>query len=130
MFLKLYLIAFVVFFVIDIIWLSVIAKDLYARYLGYLMAENVRWLAAIVFYLLFIAGLVVFVIQPAVVSGSWSEALLRGLFFGLVTYATYDLTNLATVRDWPLLITAVDLVWGTFLGGSVSIITFFVSRLF
>lgn len=130
MFLKLYLIAFVVFFVIDIIWLSLIAKDLYARYLGYLMAENVRWIAAIVFYLLFIAGLVVFVIQPAVVSGSWSEALVRGLFFGLVTYATYDLTNLATVRDWPLLITAVDLVWGTFLGGSVSIITFFVSRLF
>jgi uncharacterized membrane protein len=130
MFLKLYLIAFIVFFVIDIIWLSLIAKDLYARYLGYLMAENVRWIAAIVFYLLFIAGLVVFVIQPAVVSGSWSEALVRGLFFGLVTYATYDLTNLATVRDWPLLITAVDLVWGTFLGGSVSIITFFVSRLF
>jgi uncharacterized membrane protein len=130
MFLKLYLIAFVVFFVIDIIWLSLIAKDLYARYLGYLMAENVRWIAAIVFYLLFIAGLVVFVIQPAVVSGSWSEALVRGLFFGLVTYATYDLTNLATVRDWPLLITAVDLVWGTFLGGSVSLITFFVSRLF
>jgi uncharacterized membrane protein len=129
MFLKLYLIAFVVFFVIDIIWLSVIAKDLYARYLGYLMAENVRWVAAIVFYLLFIAGLVVFVIQPAVLSASWSEALLRGLFFGLVTYATYDLTNLATVRDWPLLITAVDLVWGTFLGGSVSLITFFVSRL-
>jgi uncharacterized membrane protein len=130
MFLKLYLIAFVVFFVIDIIWLSLIAKDLYARYLGYLMAENVRWVAAIVFYLLFIAGLVVFVIQPAVLSGSWSEALLRGFFFGLVTYATYDLTNLATVRDWPLLITAVDLVWGTFLGGSVSLITFFVSRLF
>lgn len=130
MFLKLYLIAFVVFFAIDIIWLSLIAKDLYARYLGYLMAQNVRWVAAIVFYLLFIAGLVVFVIQPAVVSGSWSEALVRGLFFGLVTYATYDLTNLATVRDWPLLITAVDLVWGTFLGGSVSIITFFVSRLF
>jgi len=129
MFLKLYLIAFVVFFVIDIIWLSLIAKDLYARYLGYLMAENVRWIAAIVFYLLFIAGLVVFVIQPAVLSGSWSEALVRGLFFGLVTYATYDLTNLATVRDWPLLITAVDLVWGTFLGGSVSLITFFVSRL-
>lgn len=130
MFLKLYLIAFVVFFIIDIIWLSLIAKDLYARYLGYLMAENVRWIAAIVFYLLFIAGLVVFVIQPAVLSASWSEALIRGLFFGLVTYATYDLTNLATVRDWPLLITAVDLVWGTFLGGTVSIVTFFVSRLF
>lgn len=130
MFVKLYLITLVAFFAIDMLWLGLIAKDLYARYLGYLMAEKVRWAAAIVFYLLFIAGLVVFVVQPAVQNGSWSEALLRGLFFGLVTYATYDLTNLATVRDWPLLITAVDLVWGTFLGGSVSLIAFFVGRLF
>lgn len=130
MFVKLYLITLVAFFAIDMLWLGLIAKDLYARYLGYLMAEKVRWAAAIVFYLLFIAGLVVFVVQPAVQNGSWSEALVRGLFFGLVTYATYDLTNLATVRDWPFLITAVDLVWGTFLGGSVSLIAFFVGRLF
>lgn len=128
MYLKLYSIAFVVFLVIDLIWLGLIAKNIYAKYLGSFMAPKVNWIAAIIFYLLFIVGLVFFVIEPAVVKDSWSYALLVGMLFGLITYATYDLTNLATLKDWPLTITIIDLIWGSSLGGLVSMITFFLVR--
>lgn len=128
MFIKYYLIALVVFLVIDLIWLGLIAKNLYAKQLGHLMSQNVNWVAAIVFYLLFIVGLVFFVIQPAVAKDSWSYALLVGMLFGLITYATYDLTNLATLKDWPISITIIDLIWGSSLGGIVSMITFFIVR--
>jgi uncharacterized membrane protein len=83
------------------------------------IGEN--WAAAILFYLLFLAGLVVFVIAPAVEKGPWAGALLFGALFGLITYATYDLTNLATLKDWPLVLTVVDLTWGMVLAGSVSV---------
>jgi uncharacterized membrane protein len=76
---------------------------------------------------LFIAGLVVFVITPAVEKGSWTQACLLGAFFGLVCYATYDLTNLAVAKDWPLLITVVDLAWGALLAASVSTITYLIA---
>jgi uncharacterized membrane protein len=91
------------------------------------MLAKVNWAAAVVFYLIFIVGLVILVIGPAVEAGSWAQALWRGAVFGFVAYATYDLTNLATLRDWPLAMTAVDLVWGTVLAGSVSIITYVIA---
>jgi uncharacterized membrane protein len=78
-------------------------------------------------YILFIAGLVVFVISPAVEKHSWVHALMFGAFFGLITYATYDLTNLATMKDWPILVTIVDLIWGTILAASISCITYFIA---
>lgn len=124
MFLKLYFIALFVFFAIDMLWLGLIAKNFYANQIGFLMKTDVNWLAAILFYLLFIIGLVIFVIMPALTDRSWTKAILLGALFGLITYATYDLTNLATLKDWPLLVTIVDLTWGTFLGASVSIITY------
>ncbi len=127
-FLKYYLIAFVVFLVIDLIWLGLIAKNLYSNYLGSLMAPRVNWVAAILFYLLFIVGLVFFVITPAVDKQSWSYALLVGMLFGLITYATYDLTNLATLKGWPLTITIIDLAWGSTLGGLVSLITYWMVK--
>ena len=126
MFWKLYLIAFPVFLAIDMAWLGLVAKNFYARQIGYLMRPDINWTAAIAFYLLFIAGLVVFVITPAVEKHSSMDALLLGAFFGLVAYATYDLTNLATVKDWPLLVTAVDLVWGAVLAASVSAVTYLI----
>ncbi len=89
---------------------------------------KVNWAAAILFYLLFLAGLVVFVIAPAVEKDSWVRALLFGALFGLITYATYDLTNLATLKDWPLALTVVDLTWGTVLAGSVSVGTYLIAR--
>lgn len=128
MFIKYYLVALIVFLVIDLLWLGLIAKNLYSKQIGHLMSENVNWIAAIVFYLLFIVGLVFFVIMPAIEKGSWSYALLVGFLFGLITYATYDLTNLATLKDWPISITIIDLFWGSSLGGLVSMITFFIVR--
>lgn len=124
MFIKLYLIALPVFFAIDMIWLGLVAKDFYRAQIGFLMKTEVNWAAAIVFYLIFIAGLVVFVISPAVEKGSWTHALLFGALFGLVCYATYDLTNLAVAKEWPLLVTIVDLAWGAALAASVSIVTY------
>jgi len=127
MFIKLYAIALPVFFAIDMIWLGLVAKNFYKSQIGFLMKPDINWTAAIIFYLLFIVGLVLFVIAPAVEKVSWTHALLFGALFGLITYATYDLTNLATLKDWPLLVTIVDLAWGATLGALVSVITYFVA---
>jgi uncharacterized membrane protein len=128
MFIKLFLIALPVFFVIDMVWLVLVAKKFYQEQIGFLMKPDINWFAAIIFYLLFIAGLVIFVISPAVEKHSWVQALLFGALFGLITYATYDLTNLATIKDWPLLVTVVDLIWGTVLAASISLITYFIAN--
>lgn len=127
LFIKLYAIALPVFFAIDMVWLGFAAKNFYRSQIGFLMKSDINWTAAIVFYLLFIVGLVIFVITPAVEKGSWMYALLFGALFGLITYATYDLTNLATLKDWPLLVTLVDLAWGAVLAASVSTVTYFIA---
>lgn len=127
MFIKLYAIALPVFFVIDMIWLGLVAKDFYAKQIGSLLKPDVNWTAAIIFYLLFIVGLVIFVISPAMASGSWLKAVLLGALFGLICYATYDLTNLAVAKDWPLLVTIVDLIWGAVLASSVSVVTYLIA---
>ncbi len=128
MFLKLYLIALASFFTIDMLWLGLIAKNFYAKQIGHLMKTDINWAAAIIFYLIFIFGLVVFVIIPAMEKGSWVYTLFFGALFGLVCYATYDLTNLAVAKDWPLLVTVVDLIWGVILAASVSAITYFIAN--
>ncbi len=127
MFIKLYGIALSVFFAIDMVWLGLVAKNFYREQIGKLMKPDVNWGAAIIFYLIFIAGLVVFVIAPAMEKGSWKHALLLGVLFGLVCYATYDLTNLALTKDWPLLVTIVDLIWGAVLSASVSVATYVIA---
>jgi uncharacterized membrane protein len=127
MFIKLYLIALPVFFAIDMVWLGLVAKNFYRQQIGFLMKPDINWPAAISFYLLFIAGLVLFVIAPAIGKNSWTHALWFGALFGLITYATYDLTNLATLKDWPLLVTIVDLAWGAILAASVSIATYLIA---
>ena len=124
LFLKMYGIALVVFFAVDMLWLGVIARRLYNEHLGHLLKTNVNWTAAIIFYLIFIAGVVTFVLWPAWHDGSFMKALLLGGFFGFIAYATYDLTNLATMKDWPLFITIVDLAWGTALGALTASISF------
>ncbi len=128
MFLKLFLIALPVFFAIDMIWLVLVAKKFYQDQIGFLMKPDINWVAAIIFYLLFIAGLVTFVISPAVEKHSLVHSLLFGALFGLITYATYDLTNLATLKDWPVIVTVVDLVWGTVLAASISVITYIIAN--
>jgi uncharacterized membrane protein len=128
MFIKLFIIALPVFFVIDMVWLVLVAKKFYQEQIGFLMKPDINWFAAIIFYLLFIAGLIIFVISPAVEKHSWVHALLFGALFGLITYATYDLTNLATLKDWPLLVTVVDLIWGSVLASSISLITYLIAN--
>ena len=125
-----YLLTTIVFLIIDLTWLGFIAKGLYARYLGSFLSEQVNWTAAIVFYLLFIVGIFLFVIFPALEKESWRHALLYGALFGLFTYATYDLTNLATMKGWPLNIVFIDMIWGMVLTGAVSVSGYFISAYF
>lgn len=127
MFWKLYAITLPVFFVIDMIWLGLVAQKFYRAQIGFLMRDGFNWVAALLFYFLFIVGLILFVIMPALKNDSLLHAILFGALFGLITYATYDLTNLATIKNWPLLVTIVDLVWGATLASAVSAISFFIA---
>lgn len=123
---KRYLIALGIFLVLDVVWLSLSMKVLYRKNIGELMAEKANFVAAVVFYLIFIGGLVYFVINPALEKESIRYAIISGVIYGLVTYGTYDLTNHATLKDWPLIITVVDMIWGSFLGGSVSTLSYII----
>jgi uncharacterized membrane protein len=125
--LKLYLIAIPVFFVLDILWLGVVARGFYQDQIGQLLRERVNWVAAVAFYLVFLVGVVVFVVAPAVERQSLQYALVYGALFGLVTYSAYDLTNLAVAKDWPLTVTLVDLAWGTVLTATVSVTTAWIA---
>ncbi|MFW6303969.1 MAG: DUF2177 family protein, partial [Candidatus Sumerlaeota bacterium] len=111
-YLKIYGLMVPVFLAVDLVWLGVVARKFYMNRLGYIMAEKPNWIAAFIFYLLFVAGVLLFTVKPALDRDSLRMALLLGAAFGLVTYATYDLTNLATVKDWPLRVSLVDMVWG------------------
>lgn len=128
-FLTLYIVSVPIFFIIDMIWLGLVAKNFYQSKLGHLLGE-VNWTAAIIFYLVFLVGLTFFATYPAALAGKVGQAVLFGALFGFFTYATYDLTNLATLRDWPLSVSLVDMVWGAVLGGAVAGIGVFVYRLF
>lgn len=123
-----YLGGLIVFLALDMLWLGFLAKDLYAMHFGDLMASEVNWTAAGVFYLLFLVGVIVFVVRPALALGSLRHALGMGAFFGLVTYATYDLTNLATLRGFPAGIVLIDLVWGATLTALTSLSLFLITR--
>lgn len=127
-YLRLYLLTTVVFFVVDILWLGLVAKDFYQKHLAYLFRPSINWTAAVVFYLIYINGIMLFAVIPALERGSWTRAVIWGGLFGFFTYATYDLTNLATVRDWPFTVVVVDIVWGIVLCASVSVIGFHIGR--
>ena len=127
-FLKYYSVAFIVFFAIDLVWLGVVAKNMYKEHLGFIMSPNVNWVAAIGFYMVFIAGLIFFALNPAIEKNSVMYAFLVGGFFGLITYATYDMTNLATLKDWPVFITVVDIIWGTVLCSLTTTVSFLVLK--
>lgn len=115
---KAYLFTLIPFLVLDAIWLGLVAPSFYKSQIGHLMADSPNFLAAGIFYLLYVAGMVVFVTGR---EGTLKETILRGAFFGFIAYATYDLTNLATLQGWPLLVTVVDLIWGTFLSAMTAL---------
>jgi uncharacterized membrane protein len=106
--------AALVFLALDAVWLSTMAERLYRPAIGHLMMDKPAFGPAIVFYLMYLVGVVVFAVAPALASQRWQTALGLGALLGLICYATYDLTNQATLRDWPLRVTLVDLAWGTF----------------
>ncbi|SRR6056297_2462728 len=123
---KNYLITAVIFLGIDFIWLGFVARSLYREQLGFILKEKFDMKVALIFYLFFAAGLLFFVINRAVAVSSWQYALFAGMFFGFITYATYDITNLATLKDWPVMITVIDISWGTFLCGVTSLLSYFL----
>lgn len=119
-FTKLYLATVPVFFLIDMLWLGIVAKGFYRTRLAPLLRPDVNWTAAILFYLIYIAGIILFAVSPAVDKGSLARAAILGALFGFFTYATYDLTNLATLKGWPLSVAVVDIAWGTVLCTAVA----------
>ena len=121
-------IVLVTFLAVDMIWLVFVARKFYAGQLGFLMRDPVNWTAALLFYALFVVGVLFFVISPALEKQSLGYAVLAGALFGLMTYATYDLTNLATIKDWPVIVTIVDLAWGTTLSTLVSLVGYTAIR--
>jgi len=127
-FMKLYVLTVPVFFVIDIVWLGVIARGFYRRHLGFILSPDVNWVAAVTFYLIYIAGIIFFAVRPALASGRLSEAALIGGLFGFFTYATYDLTNMATIKGWPLKIVVIDILWGTCLCVLVAGLSFLIAK--
>jgi uncharacterized membrane protein len=127
-YIKLYLATLVAFLVLDGLWLGLVARVFYRQHLGYLMAPHANVLAAALFYLLFVAAVLFFVVVPGLKAGSLGPTLLRAAFFGLVTYATYDLTNQATMRNWPVIVTVVDMLWGTGVTVAASAVGILVGR--
>ena len=123
-----YLLTFLVFLIVDMLWLGVIAKGIYQKYLGGFLLDNVNWTAAFIFYFIFVLGISIFAIYPSVNKDSVNNAILMGALFGFFTYATYDLTNLATLKGWPLSIVFIDIIWGSFLSAFVSFSGFYIVK--
>ncbi len=115
--------------IIDAVWLSTMSKAFYAKHLGGLMAPNPVWAAAGIFYIIYTIGVVFFVVTPAIAGSlpAW-QVVLRGALFGLVAYATYDLTNQATLANWSTIVTVVDLIWGAVLTGVASVIAYLILK--
>ncbi|MFC1634533.1 DUF2177 family protein [Planctomycetota bacterium] len=121
-----YAVSVPVFFIVDMIWLGVIAKGFYRNALEPLLAPNINWIAAIIFYLLFLVGVLIFALLPGMERRSLVYTIKMAALFGFIAYATYDLTNLATLRDWPLMLSIVDMIWGSFLSTSTATITYLI----
>ena len=126
--LKPFLISLVAFMAIDFTWIGLVANKFYRSQIGFLLKDKFDLVPALAFYLIFLVGLLVFVIKPAIDNQSVQQAAQMGALFGVVTYATYDLTNLATLKNWPILVTIVDLCWGTFLCAAITGGTLFLAR--
>lgn len=115
--------------VLDAVWLGLIATGWYQQALGHLMAARPRWGAAVVFYLVYAAGILVFVVMPHKDAPAWETVLAYGAFFGLVAYATYDLSNLATLKEWPVWITILDMAWGSVISATAALAGWWTYRI-
>jgi len=118
------------FFTMDFLWVGFVAKNFYFSRMGHLLADKVNYVAAGGFYLLYVAGIIIFAVAPAMKSGSWQTAAMYGSLFGFFCYATYDMTNQATLKNWPVAVTIVDIAWGTVLTGTAATIGYLLIRKF
>jgi uncharacterized membrane protein len=116
-----------VFIALDMAWLGAMGPVLYRPALAPILADKFSLPPALAFYGIYAAGILVFAVWPAFRAGGWSGALVHGLFLGLVAYATYDLTNQATLRIWPLRVTILDVCWGAFATGVASVVSYLAS---
>ena len=123
-----YLVCLVVMGGLDFLWLSNTSASLYHRDLAPLLADNPNMTVAVIFYLIFIVGILIFAVRPALASGDWRTAALYGALFGFFAYATYDLTNQATLNNWSMKLTLIDLAWGTVLTGTCAVAGYFAAR--
>ncbi len=123
-----YILTFFVFLAIDFIWLAVISKNLYKDNIGHLMAENVKYIPALIFYLLFVIGILSLSVYPGLKENNLVKTMIFASIFGLVSYGTYDLTNWATLKSWPAKIVIIDMCWGTFLSISVALASYFIGK--
>ncbi len=127
-YLKAYALTLIVFLGLDALWLGLVARGFYASQLGQLMRDNVNFAAAGAFYLAYVAGIVFFAVAPALAEGSWRKAALHGVLLGLLAYGTYDMTNLATLRNWPVAMSVVDIAWGGVLTGTAALAGYWLTR--
>lgn len=123
-----YLLTVPVFFAVDLVWLGVIAKKLYRDELGSFLSDKPNWVAATVFYLIYIVGIIVLAVSPAIEKQSIMKAIVLGGVFGGLAYATYDLTNLATLKSWPIKIVIIDIIWGTVLTATVAGVSYLIAN--
>ncbi|MFA7416934.1 MAG: DUF2177 family protein [Acholeplasma sp.] len=122
----LFIVAMIVFLVIDLLWLGVIAQGFYQEHLGELLSDEFKLIPAVIFYITFIIGLVYLVLKPGIDKNSYKQVFIFSILYGIATYGAYDLTNYATMRDFPLLIVVVDLTWGTLLTITTSTISYYI----
>jgi uncharacterized membrane protein len=127
-FLKLYVASLVVCFGLDLLWLGVFAKSFYDKQMGHLLRPDTQWVPAVLFYLIYVAAMIVFVVQPAIEKNSLARAIGLGAFFGFAAYTAFDLTSLALLKDFPLAIALVDLTWGAVLAATVCGAGFWMSK--
>jgi uncharacterized membrane protein len=125
-----YIVCLAVLLGLDAIWLTTTTSTLYQPAIGELLASKPNIAAIAMFYPLYVLGVVYFALNPALTSGVWTDALIKGALFGLFAYATYDLTNMATLKVWSLKLTVIDMAWGTFLSGASATLGFFITRMF
>jgi len=126
--LKLFLVSFITFLFLDAIWLGLIARGFYSKHLSLYLTDNVIWPSAFIFYIIFNIGLLIFVILPSIEKNSYSTLLIYSILYGLVTFATYDLTNHATIKDWPLIVSIVDMSYGMFVAFVSSSAAFYANK--
>ena len=119
----------VIFFILDFIWLSSMATNFYRARLPDIMAADVNYPAAVLFYLMYVAGVVIFAVTPALESGRWTTAAIYGALFGVMAYGTYDLTSQATLKQWSTAVTVVDMAWGTFVSASAASLSYLATKL-